>query len=86
MSSSTIHSTATEFLYFRLQPSVRPEDAANGKVNDEGERFLNMLRGTASRSGHMASSWGRTEEDENDVVWVIGSMHLCTHPRCFCSC
>ena len=61
--------TFTEFIVFRLKPSVKPEDGEN---NREGEQLLDLFRETMLQSGHLGSAWGRTLEDENVVVWVIG--------------
>jgi hypothetical protein len=61
--------THTEFVYFRLKPAVKPEEAGN---NREGERFLDLLHEITLYAGHLSSAWGRTEEDANNVVWVIG--------------
>lgn len=61
-------SRVCEFIYLRLRPDVRPEEPGNR----EGEQFMDVLRATKMQSGHESSAWGRTVEDENDVVWVIG--------------
>jgi len=55
-----------EFVFFRLKPSVKPEDPDNL----EGDRFLDVLRMAKNQSEYMASAWGRTKEDENNVVLV----------------
>ncbi|RAO71925.1 uncharacterized protein BHQ10_007937 [Talaromyces amestolkiae] len=60
--------TFTEFIVFRLKPSVKPEE---GESNREGEQLLDLFRETMLQSGHLGSAWGRTLEDENIVVWVI---------------
>lgn len=61
--------TFTEFIAFRLKPSVKPEE---GESNREGEQLLDFFRETVLQSGHLGSAWGRTLEDENVVIWVIG--------------
>ncbi|KUL88942.1 hypothetical protein ZTR_03461 [Talaromyces verruculosus] len=60
--------TFTEFIAFRLKPSVKPEE---GESNREGEQLLDFFRETMLQSGHLGSAWGRTLEDENVVIWVI---------------
>lgn len=67
-------STVTEFIYFRLKPSVKPED--DGNQNREGEQLLDLFRETMLQSGHLGSAWGRTLEDENNLVWVIGKLNF----------
>lgn len=57
----------SQFIYFKVKPSVKPEDPAN----EEGERLLDVLRATKNQSGYKNSAWGRTIEDENMIVWVI---------------
>lgn len=58
-----------EFVFFRLKPSVKPEEPGNL----EGDRFLDVLRTARNQSEYMASAWGRTKEDENIMVWVTGT-------------
>ena len=62
--------TVSEFLYFRLKPSVKPEDPSNA----EGQGFLKVLHDTKKHSGYVNGAWGRTKEDENSVVWVVGML------------
>lgn len=62
MSQST-----SEFIFFRVKPSVRPEDPNN----EEGERLLSVFRNTQEESGHQSSAWGRSVEDDNTIVWAI---------------
>lgn len=57
-----------EFIYFRVKPSVRPEDPSS----PEGEALMNVFRTTKHQSGHESSAWGRTTEDQNMIVWVLG--------------
>lgn len=59
----------TEFIYFQLKSSVKPEDPAS----EEGQALLNLFTNTKQQSGYQNSGWGRTKEDENIVVWAIGS-------------
>ncbi|CRG84551.1 hypothetical protein PISL3812_01820 [Talaromyces islandicus] len=68
MSGPPKSSTVTQFIYFRLKPSVKPEDDGQ---NREGEQLLDLFRETILQSGHLGSAWGRTLEDENNLVWVI---------------
>ncbi|KAF5013332.1 hypothetical protein F66182_15192 [Fusarium sp. NRRL 66182] len=67
--------TFTEFIVFRLKPSVKPEE---GESNREGEQLLDLFRETMLQSGHLGSAWGRALEDENVVIWVIDT--LTTNP------
>ncbi|KAL2003687.1 hypothetical protein VTN02DRAFT_2718 [Thermoascus thermophilus] len=60
-------SRVCEFIYLRLKPDVRPEEPGNRA----GERFMDVLKETTMQSGYESSAWGRTAEDENEVVWVI---------------
>lgn len=60
--------TVSQFVFFKIKPSVKPEDPAN----EEGDLLLSVMRTTKQYSGHLSSSWGRTAEDENMIVWVIG--------------
>ncbi|KAL4919870.1 hypothetical protein BDW62DRAFT_177876 [Aspergillus aurantiobrunneus] len=57
----------TEFIYFQIKSSVKPEDSSN----DEGAALLRVFRATTQQSGHLGSAWGRTKEDENVIVWAI---------------
>ncbi|KAL2870778.1 uncharacterized protein BJX67DRAFT_378101 [Aspergillus lucknowensis] len=57
----------TEFIYFHVKPSVKPEDSSN----DEGAALLQVFRATTQQSGHLGSAWGRTREDVNVIVWAI---------------
>lgn len=61
--------TFTEIITFHLKPSIKPEE---GEQNHEGEQLLNLFRETMLQSGHLGSAWGRTLEDENVIVWIIG--------------
>lgn len=60
--------TITEFVFFKVRPSVQPED----KENDEGQALLGLFRSTKHQSGHLGSAWGRAEEDASIIVWVLG--------------
>jgi hypothetical protein len=31
---------------------------------------------TKHQSGHLHSSWGRTSEDEDTIVWVVGEFSI----------
>jgi hypothetical protein len=57
-----------QFLFFRVKPSVKPEDPSS----DEGAALLDVFRLTKHQSGHQSSAWGRVAEDEDTIVWVIG--------------
>ncbi|KAK2800976.1 hypothetical protein FQN50_007951, partial [Emmonsiellopsis sp. PD_5] len=57
----------TEIIYLTLKPTVKPEDPDN----DEGRIFLEALQAVKQQSGYESSHWGRTEEDENNVVWIV---------------
>ncbi|KAL3471876.1 hypothetical protein BJX99DRAFT_236525 [Aspergillus californicus] len=57
----------TEFIYFQLKDSVKPEDSSN----DEGYSLLQLFNATKQQSGHLGSAWGRTKEDKNVVVWAV---------------
>lgn len=61
-------SSATQFTYLTLKPSVRPEDPDN----DEGRVFTDAYRAVEQNLGYQQAYWGRTLENENDVVWVVG--------------
>lgn len=69
MSGPPKPSTVAQFIYFRLKPSVKPEEDGQ---NSEGEQLLDLFRETVLQSGHLGSAWGRSLEDENNIVWVIG--------------
>ncbi|PTU24448.1 hypothetical protein P175DRAFT_0470519 [Aspergillus ochraceoroseus IBT 24754] len=60
-------STVTEFIYFHLKDTVKPEDPSN----NEGLALLRIFKATTAQSGYKGSAWGRTKEDENLVVWAI---------------
>lgn len=60
--------TVSQIVFFRVKSSVKPEDP----VSEEGEALLKIFRSTQHQSGHEHSSWGRTSEDEDTIVWVIG--------------
>lgn len=58
----------SQFLYLKVKPSVRPEDP----TSEEGLELLDLFRATKHQSGYQSSSWGRTVEDENTIVWLVG--------------
>lgn len=60
--------SVSQFILFRVKPSVKPEDPSS----EEGNALLNVFNMTKSQGGHVISSWGRTHEDENTIVWVVG--------------
>ncbi|KAJ9257359.1 hypothetical protein DTO027B5_3874 [Paecilomyces variotii] len=59
--------TVTQFTYLRLKPDVKPEDP----TNEAGQQFLQVLRTAKLQSGYQSSSWGRTVEDPDNIVWVV---------------
>lgn len=65
-------STITEFIFFHVPESVIPEDTENA----EGKKLLEILQSAKSQEGHCWSAWGRTEEDPNALIWVIGKFRL----------
>lgn len=66
MATST--TTTTEFIFFHLPDSVRVEDG-----NDrEGKLVLEIFQRVTRQEGYLWSAWGRTEEDTNALVWVVG--------------
>lgn len=66
--SSSMSQSNCQFIYFRVKSSVRPEDPSS----EEGQALLNFFRMTQHQSGHQSSAWGRTSEDEDIIVWVLG--------------
>ncbi|KAK2791308.1 hypothetical protein FQN52_004985 [Onygenales sp. PD_12] len=60
-------SPVTEIIYLTLKPTVKPEDPDN----DEGRVFFEAQQAVKQQSGYQSSYWGRTEEDENNVVWIV---------------
>lgn len=58
----------SQFLYLKVKPSVKPGDP----TSEEGQALLDVFRATKHQSGHQSSSWGRTVEDENTIVWLVG--------------
>ncbi|KAJ5196042.1 hypothetical protein N7449_006521 [Penicillium cf. viridicatum] len=59
--------TVSQVIFFRVKPSVKPEDPDN----EEGEALLRIFRTTQHQSGHEHSAWGRTAEDKETIVWVV---------------
>ncbi|PWY68094.1 hypothetical protein BO94DRAFT_503460, partial [Aspergillus sclerotioniger CBS 115572] len=57
----------TEFIYFHLNPSIKPEDP----TNEAGVSLLELFQNTKHQNGYKGSAWGRSIEDENVIVWVI---------------
>ncbi|CZR43884.1 uncharacterized protein FPRO_13692 [Fusarium proliferatum ET1] len=58
----------TEFIYFHLPAEVKPENVQDQK----GKRLLNLFQEARLQDGYNWSAWGRSEEDTNALVWVIG--------------
>ncbi|CAG8920013.1 unnamed protein product [Penicillium salamii] len=59
--------SSCQFIYFRVKPSVKPEDPSS----EEGQALLNVFRTAKHQSGHQSSAWGRTSEDPDLIVWVM---------------
>lgn len=60
--------TVTEFIFLRLKPEVRPEDPES----EGGKKFLEIANALKQQRGYQGSSWGRTAEVEQDIVWAVG--------------
>lgn len=69
--------TVSQVIFFRVKPSVQPEDPDS----EEGEALLRMFRTTQHQSGHEHSAWGRTAEDKDTIVWVVGEFSNPPTPR-----
>ena len=65
----------TEFIYFHLNPSIKPEDP----TNEAGASLLELFQNTKHQNGYQGSAWGRSIEDNNVIVWVIGTSLLPCH-------
>lgn len=78
--------TVTEFVYLRLKPDVKPEDPEN----EGGQQFFKILKSVKESRGYEGGSWGRSVENEDDVVWVVGefllSLLYTTHSRWIIPC
>ncbi|OJD21955.1 hypothetical protein ACJ73_06705, partial [Blastomyces percursus] len=59
----------TELIYLTFKKGVKPEDPENY----EGRVFTEALEAVKLHSGYQYSTWGRTVEDENDIVWLVAS-------------
>lgn len=66
--SSSMSQSSCQFIYFRVKSSVKPEDVSS----EEGQALLDVFRMTKHQSGHQSSAWGRTSEDQDIIVWVLG--------------
>jgi hypothetical protein len=64
--------TVSQVTFFRVKSSVKPEDP----TNEEGEALMRIFITTKHQSGHQHSSWGRTSEDEDTIVWVVGEFSI----------
>ncbi|WEW58030.1 hypothetical protein PRK78_003497 [Emydomyces testavorans] len=72
----------TQFVYLTLKSDVKPEDPDN----DSGRLFLDGLNAAKQRCGYQGSCWGRTIENENNIVWIIEwKDHTGCVPLSFCS-
>lgn len=58
----------SEFIFFKVQQDVRPEDPES----TEGRALLEVFHTTQHQSGHRNSVWGRVVEDEDVIVWAVG--------------
>ncbi|KAL2374175.1 hypothetical protein BDBG_05508 [Blastomyces gilchristii SLH14081] len=61
------NAAVTELIYLTFKKGVKPEDPENY----EGRVFTEALEAVKLHSGYLYSSWGRTVEDENDIVWLV---------------
>ncbi|OJD15445.1 hypothetical protein AJ78_04286 [Emergomyces pasteurianus Ep9510] len=59
--------SVTELVYLTFKEGVKPEDPENF----DGRVFTDALEAVKLQSGYRYSSWGRTVEDENDIVWFV---------------
>lgn len=59
-----------EFVYITLKPDVKPEDPSN----DGGRVFSDIHHAVKQQSGYGVSNWGRSSENENEIVWAIGEL------------
>ncbi|KAJ5081614.1 hypothetical protein NUU61_009878 [Penicillium alfredii] len=59
--------TVSEFVFFRVKPSVKPEDPSS----EEGDALMSVFRNIKHYSGYQSSAWGRSAEDPNTIVWVV---------------
>ncbi|OQE26833.1 hypothetical protein PENSTE_c005G01057 [Penicillium steckii] len=57
----------SEFIFFKVQQDVRPEDPES----TEGRALLEVFHTTQHQSGHRNSVWGRVVEDEDVIVWAV---------------
>lgn len=63
---------SSEFVFFKVKSDVKPEDP----TSELGEGLMKVFCATQQQSGHYSSAWGRTVEDPNMLVWVIGSFFI----------
>ncbi|KAK2750578.1 hypothetical protein FQN57_002649 [Myotisia sp. PD_48] len=56
-----------EFLYLTVRPDIRPEDPDS----EGGRSFTSMQTAVEHGGGLKHSRWGRTLENENNIVWII---------------
>lgn len=61
---------SSEFIFFKVKCDVEPEDPAS----ELGVGLMSVFHATKQQSGHHNSAWGRTVEDPNMIVWVIGTL------------
>jgi hypothetical protein len=62
-------SNLTQITYLPLRKGIKPEDPQNSQ---EGGELYKVFKETTYQHGYVTSAWGRTLEDENLVIWVIG--------------
>lgn len=64
--------TVTEFVYLQLKPDVKPEDPEN----EGGKQFSKIISSIKQSRGFQGGSWGRTVENQNDVVLAVGEFYI----------
>lgn len=67
-----VMNTVSEFIYFRVEPTVKPEDPNS----DEGYALLRVFEAAKAQCAYRSSAWGRSVEDESVIVWVVGVYFL----------
>ncbi|PLN81789.1 hypothetical protein BDW42DRAFT_193533 [Aspergillus taichungensis] len=62
-----VMNTISEFIFFQVEPSVKPEDPSS----DEGYALLRVFEAAKAQCAYRSSAWGRAIEDESVIVWVV---------------
>ena len=70
-STDDVMNTISEFIYFRVEPSVKPEDPNS----DEGYALLRVFEAAKAQNAYRSSAWGRAIEDKDVIVWVVGAYY-----------